>query len=101
MTVQSDCQAPSSGPPPSHFGDKFSQVSRAVIHRAWTSYQQWAHSRDNFLCVVIKWWLSDGKRLLLLTQEPPDVCFCGDGLGRVEDTHDTVNMMKVQAPKSC
>ena len=53
MTVQSDCQAPSRGPPPPHFGDKFSQVSTAVIQWTWTSYQHWAHSRDNFLCVVI------------------------------------------------
>lgn len=61
MTVQSDCPVPTSKPPLAHFGDKFSQVSRAVMPRAWTSYQHSAHSEDNFLCVVIKWWLSDGE----------------------------------------
>lgn len=51
-----------------HFGDKFSQVSRAVIQWGWTSYQCWAHSWDNFLCVIIKWWLSGSKQLPLYSR---------------------------------
>lgn len=56
-------RCPVTGPRTLHFGDKFSQVSGAVIQEAGTSYQRWAHSRDNFLCVIIKWWLSDGEQL--------------------------------------
>lgn len=70
MTVQSDCQAPSRGPPPPHFVDKFSQVSGAVIQWARASYQQRAHSRDNFLCVIIKWRLSDGNDYPFTAKNP-------------------------------
>lgn len=76
MTVQSDCQMPSHRPPTLHFGDKFSQVSGAVIPEARTSYQRWAHSRDNFLCVIIKWWPSDGERLPFYSRNIPTLgCF--------------------------
>lgn len=68
-------RCPVTGPPTLHFGDKFSQVSRAVIQEAGTSYQRRAHSRDNFLCVIIKWWLSDGEQVHFYSRNPPHFVF--------------------------
>lgn len=69
-------RCPVTGPPTLHFGDKFSQVSGAVIQEAGTSYQRWAHSRDNFLCVIIKWWLSDGEQLPFYSRNILTLGFC-------------------------
>lgn len=65
MTVQSDCQPSRQALVISSFVLKWSDFS--TCHPPVSvSYHCPGHSLCNFLCVVIKWWLSDWKWLLKL-----------------------------------
>lgn len=65
MTVQSDCQPSRQALVISSFVMKWSDFS--TCHPPVSvSYHCPGHSLCNFLCVVIKWWLSDWKWLLKL-----------------------------------